>query len=169
MSLHLQGWNNPSGPCIFGPKTPYVKLVRAHLVHLQHHLATFVPFFFVKIATHSGKTKIVGWKMGPDWRYVSYSNWWFQPIWKYASNWNIFPRDRGQNKKHLKPPPGDFPASYVSLPEGKLQKFQDTFWGKVSGRKLLLDALLDLKKKQQTWHGQTNQRLLGYPWKLVTS
>ncbi len=37
-----------------------------------------------------------------------WSSWWFQPIWKIcSSNWIIsihFPKDRGENKKDLKPP-----------------------------------------------------------------
>ena len=74
-----------------------------NLVHLQHHPATFVPFVFVKIATRSGKTNIVGWKMDPDWRYVFL----FQLVVStHLKNKLVklkyFPQGSGQNKKTLK-------------------------------------------------------------------
>ena len=35
----------------------------------------------------------------------SVSSWWFQPSWKILVKMGIFPKDRGENKKCLKPPP----------------------------------------------------------------
>ena len=33
------------------------------------------------------------------------TSWWFQPIFKILVKLDHFPKDRGENKKYLKPPP----------------------------------------------------------------
>ena len=63
----------------------------------------------------TNKTTLRIWQ---DVLFYLFSGWWFQPIWKYQSNW-IISSNRGENKKDLKPPPSltstqRIPSSFFS-------------------------------------------------------
>ena len=57
----------------------------------------FQPKFVVKFGVWVSLTYDFGW--------VAISSWWFQPIWKIFVKLDHFPKDPGENKKCLKPPP----------------------------------------------------------------
>ena len=56
---------------------------------------------------------IATWRMLSNLRFYI-SSWWFQPIWKYLSNWIISP-GRDENKTYLKPPPRFYRGSFWGL------------------------------------------------------
>ena len=53
-----------------------------------------------------------------------FPSWWFQPIWKYWSNWIHFPKDRGEYlKKYLKPPTSFFSLLFWMTTQLQLSGF----------------------------------------------
>ncbi len=55
-------------------------------------------------------------------------SWWFQPIWKILVKLDHFPRDRGENKKYLKPPPSNMSHVPSKNPVGLEEHDEHSFW-----------------------------------------
>ena len=117
---------------------------------------------------------IATWRMLSNLRFYI-SSWWFQPIWKYLSNWIISP-GRDENKTYLKPPPRFYRGSFWGLinkprqnhPLQKVISFQRYFrsFGKITVP-ASLSPRPGLENWSYTWQNLSPQQKHGnahFPW-----